>query len=82
MGAINVAANDPLKLFVRGFERFGICRRPGCEHRRELTIGWLLRAFGPDATLGSVVARMRCSKCGSRGTRIEARYMGRHGDGR
>ncbi len=90
MGAVNPerearrrgGPTDRLKLFVRDFQLFAICRRIGCEHRRELTISLLLRVFGPEATLGTIAARMRCSKCASRGPRIEARYVGRRGDGR
>jgi len=90
MGAINPerearrrgAASDPLKLFLRDWRLFAVCRRPGCEHRRELAMGLLMRAFGPDAKLGSVAARMRCSQCGSHAAGIAARYIGRRGDGR
>jgi hypothetical protein len=91
MGAINperearrrgAAAGDPLKLFVQEFQLFAICRRRACEHGRELAIRLLLRAFGPDATLGLAASRMRCSKCGSHGARIEVKYIGRRGDGR
>jgi hypothetical protein len=90
MGSINPerearrrgAATDPLRVFERDFHVYASCQRPGCEHRRELTVSLLLRVFGPAATLGYVSARLRCSKCENRGARIEVRYIGRRGDGR
>jgi hypothetical protein len=90
MGSINPerearrrgADNDPLRLFERDFQITACCRRSGCAHRRELTIGLLIRAFGRKATLGQVAARMRCAKCGMRGAQIVVKYVGRWGDGR
>jgi hypothetical protein len=76
------ADSDPLRLFERDFQLTACCRRSGCAHRRELTIGLLNRAFGREATLGQVAARMRCAKCGMRGAQIVVRYIGRWGDGR
>jgi hypothetical protein len=73
---------DPLRLFAHGFRLTAHCRRPGCEHTRNLAVGLLLKAYGPDATLEHVAARLRCSACGMRGARIDARYTGRQGDGR
>jgi hypothetical protein len=76
------ADSDPLRLFERDFQLTACCRRSGCAHRRELTIGLLIRAFGREATLGQVAARMRCAKCGMRGAQIVVKYTGRWGDGR
>jgi len=73
---------DPLRLFARDWTLVAHCRRPGCRHFRELTAGLLLKAYGPDATLAQVAERLRCSECGLHGARIEAKYIGRWGDGR
>lgn len=73
---------DPLRLYADHYRLTACCRRPGCAHRRDLHIELLLRAFGREATLGSVGARLRCHRCGLRGARIEARYIGPTGDGR
>jgi hypothetical protein len=51
-------------------------------HRRELDVMQLIRVFGARTTLAEVASRLRCSACGLRGPRIEARYAGRLGDGR
>jgi hypothetical protein len=50
--------------------------------RNERHVELLLKAFDPDAKLGAIRGRMRCSKCGFRGARIEVRYVGRWGGGR
>jgi len=73
---------DPLRLFERDFRLYACCEHAGCAHRRELGVSLLVRAFGRDAKLGSIAARLRCSNCGARGARIEVRYTGRWGDGR
>jgi hypothetical protein len=76
------AQHDPLTAYVHGYEFEAHCRRSSCEHCRPLHIALLLKAFGPDAKLGQVAARLRCSRCGTRGARIQVRYVGRWGDGR
>jgi hypothetical protein len=76
------ADEDPLIAYAENYTLQARCRRPFCEHRRELHFALLAKAFGPDAKLGVIGARMRCSKCGFRGARIEVRYVGRWGDGR
>lgn len=48
----------------------------------ELHTGLLVRTFGSDATLGSIGAPLRCHRCGLRGARIEAQYVGPVGDER
>ncbi len=73
---------DPLIAYASHYELAAHCRRPFCTHRRPLHFELLLKAFGPQATLGEIGARMRCSKCGMHGARIEVRYIGRWGDGR
>jgi len=73
---------DALRLFEHGFRLTARCRRPGCIHTRELAIGLLLRLYGAEATLEQVGSRLRCSACGTRGARIETKYVGRRGDGR
>jgi hypothetical protein len=74
--------DDPLKLYTRRYMLVAHCRRPGCEHERELPPILLLRAFSPDTTVGQMAARLRCYRCGMRGARVEARYIGPVGDGR
>jgi hypothetical protein len=73
---------DRLGDYARDYVLEAHCRRPYCEHARVLHYALLLKAFGPDATLAQVRARFRCHKCGMRGSRIVARYLGPHGDGR
>jgi hypothetical protein len=73
---------DALIAYAGNYELAAHCRRPFCTHKRPLHFALLLKAFGPHATLGQAGARMRCSRCGFRGARIEVRYVGRWGDGR
>ena len=73
---------DPLKTFARDWQLTALCRRPSCTHARVLVVGLLIKAYGPNATLEQVAGRLRCSVCGTRGARIEVRYVGRGGDGR
>jgi hypothetical protein len=68
---------DPLIAYVGDYALQAHFRRPFCDHRRELHFALLLKAFSPDARLGQIGARMRCSRCGFHGARIEARYVGR-----
>jgi hypothetical protein len=75
-------ASDPLLAYARDYELTVCCRRPFCTHRRPLQVGLLFKAFGDQATIAQVAARMKCSKCGMHGARIEVRYIGRWGDGR
>lgn len=74
--------DDPLSLYARHYKLIAHCRRPGCDHERELHVGLLLRLFAPETTIGQMSARFRCHLCGMRGARIEARYIGPVGDGR
>jgi hypothetical protein len=74
--------SDPLLAYARDYELTACCRRPFCTHRRPLQIGLLFKAFGHQATIAQVAARMKCSKCGMHGARIEVRYIGRWGDRR
>jgi hypothetical protein len=37
----------PLRLFEHDFQLRAHCRRPGCDHHRELAIGLLLRVYTP-----------------------------------
>ncbi len=74
--------DDPLGLYARDYKLIAHCRRPGCGHERELHVELLLRLFGLDITIGQMSARFRCYRCGMRGARIEARYIGPVGDGR
>lgn len=67
---------DALQLYARHYQLIACCLRPGCNHRRELPVEFLIRAFGRDAPLEAVGARLRCHLCGTRGARIEVRYTG------
>src|SRR6185312_15367349 len=40
---------DPLQLYARHYRLTARCRRPGCNHTREIPPEWLLRIFGADA---------------------------------
>ncbi len=73
---------DALGLYAKDYGLMVYCSRDYCSHSRELHIALLLKVFGPAATLAQVAARLRCSTCGMRGARIEARYRGPTGDGR
>ena len=73
---------DALELYSRYYLMFARCRRPSCEHRREIPFALLLKAFSPKATLAEVGARFRCHKCGMRGARIESEFIGPTTDGR
>jgi hypothetical protein len=42
----------------------------------------LLRMFELETTIGQISVRFRCHRCGMRGARVEARYIGPVGDGR
>lgn len=74
--------HDPLRFYLGCYQLTACCRRPWCEHRRDLHIELLLRLFGADAQLGHIAGRLRCHRCGMRGARIEARYVGPLDDGR
>ena len=76
------APTDALELYTRYYKLFARCRRPYCEHRREIPVALLLKAFNPKMTLGEIGARFRCSKCGMRGARIESEFIGPTNDGR
>jgi hypothetical protein len=67
---------------VKDYALTAHCERDACEHARELHIARLLKVLGPEITLAQVAARLRCSRCGMRGARLEARYRGPTGDGR
>jgi hypothetical protein len=73
---------DPLHLYARHYSLTARCRRPGCNHTREIPADWLLRIFGGDASLGAVAERLRCHRCGMKGPRIEVQFTGPVGDGR
>jgi hypothetical protein len=73
---------DPLRLYEKHYRLVAHCRRPYCEHRRELPVSLLVRLFPPDVTLGEIAGLLRCSKCQMRGGRIRAEYVGPIGDGR
>ncbi len=73
---------DPLRLYEKHYRLVAHCRRPYCDHRRELPVSLLIRLFPPDATLGEISGLLRCSKCQMRGARIRAEYVGPIGDGR
>jgi len=74
--------DDALGLYARDYKLIAHCSRPGCNHQRELHIDLLLRLFTRDTTIGQMSARFRCHRCGMRGARVEARYIGPLGDGR
>jgi len=74
--------SDALRLYAKHYKLFAKCRRPYCEHRRELHVPLLLMIFDPDTTLEEVGARFRCYKCNLRGARIESEYVGPTTDGR
>ena len=74
--------DDPLRLYIRHYKLIAHCRRLGCEHERELPADLLLHYFTLENTIGQVAARFRCFRCGMRGARVEARYIGPVGDGR
>ena len=73
---------DALNLYARYYRLYARCRRPGCEHRRELHVALLLKLFKPESTLGEIASRFRCHRCGMRGARIESEFVGPTGDGR
>jgi hypothetical protein len=68
---------DPLRLYEKHYRLIAHCRRPYCEHHRDLPVSLLIRLFPPE-----IAALLRCSKCGMRGARIRAEYVGPVGDGR
>jgi hypothetical protein len=74
--------DDPLSLYAHDYKLIAHCRRPNCEHERELHVDLLLRLFEPTMTIGQLATRFRCHRCGMRGARVEARYIGPVGDGR
>ena len=76
------APADPLRLYTKHYRLFAKCRRPFCEHRRELHVPLLLIIFEPDTTLAEIGTRFRCFKCQLRGARIESEYIGPTNDGR
>jgi len=67
---------DPLHLYDKRYKLIAHCRRPHCEHKRDLPVSLLLRLFPRDTTIGEVANLLRCSKCGMRGARIRAEYVG------
>jgi hypothetical protein len=67
---------DVLGLYAKDYALRVHCERDACEHSRELHVALLLKMLGPDITLAQVAARLRCSRCGQRGARLEARYRG------
>lgn len=71
--------SDPLRLYTVEYQLIAVCRRSGCDHRRELHIELLQRVFGGEATLAAIGARFRCHRCGMCGARIEVRYLGPRG---
>ncbi|HVW68515.1 MAG TPA: hypothetical protein VHB68_06040 [Steroidobacteraceae bacterium] len=73
--------DDVLSRYACDYKLIAHCRRPGCHHERELHIALLLRLFAPQTPLGRMAARFRCHRCGMRGARVEARYIGPTGDG-
>jgi hypothetical protein len=73
---------DPLRLYEKHYRLVAHCRRPYCEHKRDIPVALLMRLFPPDTTLGEIAPLFRCSKCGLRGARIRAEYVGPVGDGR
>ena len=73
---------DPLRLYEKHYRLVAHCRRPYCEHRRELPVSLLIRLFPQDTTLGEIAGLLRCSKCRMLGARIRAEYVGPVGDGR
>jgi hypothetical protein len=75
-------AKDPLRLYEKHYRLIAHCRRPYCEHHRDLPVSLLIRLFPPDTTIGEIAALLRCSKCGMRGARIRAEYVSPVGDGR
>ena len=75
-------AKDPLRLYEKHYRLIAHCRRPYCEHHRDLPVSLLIRLFPPDTTIGEIAALLRCSQCGMRGARIRAEYVGPIGYGR
>lgn len=73
---------DPLRLYEKHYRLIANCRRPYCEHKRELPVALLIRLFPLETRLGEIAGLLRCSKCGMRGARIRAEYVGPIGDGR
>ena len=73
---------DPLELYAKHYRLIAHCRRPECEHRRDIPVALLLRLFPKDTTIGEIAGLFRCTQCGLRGARIRAEYVGPLGDGR
>ena len=74
--------DDPLRLYEKHYRLIAHCRRPHCNHQRDLPMSFLFRLFPPETTIGEIAATLRCSRCDMRGARIEAEYVGPVGDGR
>jgi hypothetical protein len=74
--------NDPLCLYEKHYRLIANCHRPYCEHKRQLPVSLFVRLFAPGTMLGEIAALLRCSRCGMRGARIRAEYVGPVGDGR
>ena len=73
---------DPLRLYEKHYRLIAHCRRPYCEHKRELPVSLLVRLFPLETTLGEIAVLLRSSRCGMRGARIRAEYVGPIGGGR
>jgi hypothetical protein len=74
--------DDPLYLYERYYRLIAHCRRPNCEHKKELPMSLLFRLFPRDMTIGEIAVLFTCTRCGLRGARISAEYVGPVGDGR
>jgi len=67
---------DPLHLYEKHYKLVAHCRKPYCEHKRDLPVTLLMRLFPRDTTIGEIAGLLRCSKCQTRGARIRAEYVG------
>jgi hypothetical protein len=74
--------DDPLRLYEKHYNFTATCGRPHCEHARDIPVAMLLRRFPRDSTIGEISLHFRCSRCGFRGARLRANYIGPIGDGR
>ncbi len=73
---------DPLRFYEKHYRLIAHCRRPHCDHQRDMPVSLLVRLFPRDTTIGEIADLLRCTKCGMRGARIRAEYVGPVGDGR
>jgi|SRR5581483_10331413 len=71
---------DRLRVYEKDYRLIANWRRPYCEHKRDLRVSLLLRLFPSDTTIGEI-AGLLLGRCGMRGARIRAEFVGAIGEG-